>query len=298
MIAVRDALTVATTHGAIADARTIGGDRSAGEIDPDAVDAALEAIHERRAPLDVLLSPPANAVKFLKRTEAGAIAPIVGAGEAAFALPLSILRLQLFGAVQTRISQALRRGDRAMVARLIDGGDSPGYARRAHGLGRLHDHLEHVLLASFHCLLRARHEEAITVMLYLRPAADLTPLAALFAAYDGCGDTVVRLAPPAAGERFVNAIAADPTLCPEIAGLLRDAAAASRGMTRKGFQGAGSNCGAAPFAAAVEALIALRRTAGRFLARLSRDEAEWDALYRTDREIFQARFRALYGEIR
>jgi len=301
MVGVRDALIAAATHAAIMGARVLGGDRTAGEIDPDAVDAALEAVHERRAPFEALAAPPASEVKFLKGTEADALAPIVRAGDAALALPLSVLRLLLFGAVQTRISQALRRGDRDAVPRLVDCADGMGYASQLNVLAGLRTHLEQALLASCHNLLQARHEEAITVMLYLRPAADLTPLAALFDGGEDDRDTVVRLVPPRAGERFVHAIVADPSLCPELGVLLHDAAAAARRMTRKGFQGPLPRTDGAPFAAAVEALITLREAVGRFLdriGRIGRDAAAWDTQCRADGEIFQARFRTLYGECR
>ncbi|MBT5458454.1 MAG: hypothetical protein HOK82_17760, partial [Rhodospirillaceae bacterium] len=190
MVGVREALDAESQQRALAYAKPIGADIANGEIDPGDIDAAFveaafEAGHERRAPLDTLAASPAKRVKFLKQTDISAIAPIVETGEAAHALPLSLLRAQVMGDVQARMTQALRRGeDPHDLARLGDG-DAPNhtYATYAVRLDQIRDGLEQVLLATLHRLLSARNAEAVTLMLALRPDMDLTPLAGLFEDY-------------------------------------------------------------------------------------------------------------------
>jgi len=315
MVAARDALAVAAQASAMDRARPIGTDRGAGEMDPgdvtpEVVDAGLGPIHERLAPLEVLRASPASGVKFLKQTETDAVSPIVDYGESALALPLSILRLQVMGALQARLTEALRRGAGAPVPSRPDGG--PGaYAVFAGNLERIADHLQTALLASFHHLVVARREEAIAILLYLRPQVDLSPLAPLFEDPDGGGETVcagqiVRLKAPDTQDRFMRTLTAGLDHCPELVALIDESGTAARRMTRKGFKDAdwakashAADDRAEACAAAAEALILIRTAVlkfGALLQRLARNQGGWTAQYRADHDIFCAQFRALYGD--
>ena len=318
MVAVRDALAAAAQASAIDRARPIGTDRSAGEIDPgeitpDSVDAALGPIHERQAPLDVLRAAPARGIKFLKQTETDAIAPIIDYGDSALALPLSILRLQVMGPLQARLTEALRRGEDPLALSHLDRLNSvpAAYGDFAGHIDRITGQLLTSLFASLHHLVGARREEAITVLLHLRPDMDLTPLAPLFEdpgdhiepTYSG---QIVHLRTPDTDDRFMHTLTAGLDHCPELVALIDESGGVAKRMTRKGFKDAdwpdkdhATSDRADACAAASDALIQIRESLLKFCALLQRlggRHGGWDAQYLSDHDIFSAQFRALYGD--
>lgn len=304
MVAVRDALAAESQHQAIAYAKPIGADMANGEIDPAQIDAAcIEAAigpnHERRAPLDTLESSPANRIKFLKQTEIATIAPIVESGDVAHALPLSLLRAQVMGDVQARMTQALRRGDNPLAAAQLGEDDAPNhtYATHAVRLDQIRGALEQVLLATLHHLLTARNGEAVSVMLALRPDMDLTPLAGLFD--DFSDDGIVSLQPPADSDRLWHVLSENLADCPDLSQLLTSCEAAAKRLTRKGFQDTTDTDHEESFAEAAGALIAIRAILTRFLNRLDRLARElggWEARYAADARLFKSHFQILYGD--
>ena len=318
MVAAREALAAAMQASAINHARSIGADWEAGEIDPgditpEAVDAALGPVHERQAPLDVLRTAPASLVKFLKQTETDAIAPIIEHGATALALPLSVLRVQVMGALQARLTQALRRGADPLTLPHLDRLNSvPGaYGDFAGQLDQIGGHLQTALLASFHHLVAARREEAITVLLYLRPHMDLSPLAHIFEDPDDGeemaeGGRIVQLAAPATDDRFMRTLTAGLDQCPELVALIDESSASAKRITRKGFRDAdwgdrehATSDRADACAAASDALILIRESLLKFTAllqRFGRRRGGWDEQYQSDHDIFCAQFRALYGD--
>ncbi len=296
---LRSALAAGRDRALLQAALPLGSDRAAGEVDPADVDAAIAHVESRRAPLDVLRTAPANAIKFLNKREVAAIALLMEAGDGALAMPLSVLRVLVFGAVQARITQSLRRGDAGPPPAMASN-QAEGYSGRTQRIRDTGGHLERVLLATFHVLASARHGRAITVLLGLRPEIDLTPLAPLVRGTRGTADNVVDFPSPAAGVRFLSDIAADPENCPDLAAFASEAKAAFGRIARHGFHGA-DNGGAIidGFADAVEALFAIRDQVERFLGRLSRTRLAhgcWDRQHAADRAVFDDRFRALYGE--
>jgi hypothetical protein len=318
MVAVRDALAAAMQASAIDRARPIGTDPSSGEIDPgeitpESVDAALGPIHERQAPLDVLRAAPASGIKFLKQTETDAIAPIICHGDSALALPLSVLRLQVMGGLQARLTEALRRGEDPLALSHLDRLNSvpSAYGDLASYIEGIGDHLQTALLASFHHLVAARREEAITVLLYLRPAMDLTPLAVIFEDQDNhrapaYSDQIVRLRAPDSDDRFMHTLTAGMDHCPALRAFIDESGSVARRMTRKGFKDAdwaesdhATSDRADACAAASDALIQVREALLRFsglLQRLGGRLGGWDQQYLSDHDIFSAQFRALYGD--
>ncbi len=309
-IRLRDALAAARDHAAIKAAASLGADRDHGEIDPAELDAALDHIEARRAPLEQLLSPPANAVKVLNKRETAAIEIIIEAGEAALALPLSVMRTEIFGAHQARITQSLRNGALRNRATVPPTGPSiPTYRDHARRIDEVRDHIEDVLYASFHVLASARHPGAIAVLLGLAPEIDLRPLAPLFRDLheDGGvddGGNVITLTGAQVGQGLLAELAAHPERHPALAPLLDGARAAARRIARKGFR-ASANIDddrdrIEGFAVAGEALFAIRKQIDRFRRRLERVGGrgdDWDRRHRADRQIFFAHFRTLYGDV-
>lgn len=301
-IQMRDALAAARDRAAMKATVPLGPDREAGEIDPAEVETALVQIEARRAPLDQLRTPPASAVKFLNKRETAAIEMIVEAGEAALAMPLSVMRAQVFGAVQARITQSLRNRALSPPTAPTAGANHPVPSYRDYGerIGDTESHLELILLASFHILASERHASAITVFLGLRPEIDLTPLAPLFRDGQGEHGNVIALTDAVVGECFLADLAAHPGRHPTLARFLADAKTAVRQIARKGFRkSADDRDRIEGFAVAIDALLAIRKQIDRFRARLKRAGMEgegWDRRHRTDHKLFFAQFRTLYGD--
>ena len=320
MAAAREALAAASQASAIDRALPIGADWAAGEIDPgeitpEAVDAALAPIHERQAPFDVLRAAPASGVKFLKQTETSAIAPIVDYGSSALALPLSVLRFQVMGDLQARLTEALRRGDDPLELPHLDRSNAAPccYGDFADHTDHIGDTLQTALLAAFHHLVAARREEAVTVLLYLRPHMDLSPLAPIFEDRDDenetvCSGQIVHLKAPDTDDRFMRTLIAGMDHCPELMALIGESGGAAKRITRKGFKEAdwadsdhATADRAAACAAASDALILIRESLLKFTAllrHLGRRHGGLNEQYLSDHDIFCTQFRALYGDNR
>jgi hypothetical protein len=147
------ALAAAGDQQAMARARPIGADREAGEVDPELLVELLEAQGEAwESPLTALESPPADAVKFLNKAERDLVALLLDCGPVAQRLPISLLRAEVFGHHQGRITQALRRN--ADVAALVREPPQESYDDRLRRWGDLRRHIARVLAAAAHVLLQ------------------------------------------------------------------------------------------------------------------------------------------------
>lgn len=303
-VRLHDALAVARDHDALDRPLSIGGDGDAGEVDPAEIEHAIAAIDERRAALEVLSAAPAAAIKFLTKTETASIALIMSCGEAAGVMPLSVLRCQVFGAVQSRITQASRRTAGAIdVDRVFRDGGVEGYSRQGEALHRIERHVALALHAAFHALARGRRGEAIEVLLGLRPGIELGPLAPLFVTPGDGPSNVVPLTAPAIGARFLATVEEDAARCPELAAFVADAKRAFRRISRQGFDEAGLDDSAVidGFAAARDALFSIADRLQRFRRRLARrapPAGDWECQFDADRVVFTEQFRVIYGEVR
>jgi hypothetical protein len=298
---LRDALGAAADHEALACSLPIDPERDAGGADPGQVMAACAAVARRRDPLEVLRSAPAKAIKFLNKRETDGISLIVGSGEAALAMPLSLLRAEVFGAVQAGISQCLRRGANAReaVTRSCDR-DNESYSGRVEILDETLAHMEKALDAAYHVLAKARHGDAISLMLSLNPKIDLRPLAPALAATAQVRGNVVALGAAAVREGFFAHAAVAPTHCPELGDFVARAADAHHRISRKGFAAveAGDPEIVEGFVAGADALLRIRDSVARFRARLDRlmpGARDRDRRYLADRSLFFTQFRILYG---
>jgi len=282
---------------------SIGTDRENGEIDPGCIDAALEEIHERRAPLDLLDSPPANEIKYLNKTERSTLELLIESGHTAQVLPLSILRAEVFGAVQARLTQALRRGTSpaTVVKANANQAVNSGYESSAKDFEKTTNNLERGLLASFYHLATAGDDAAISVLLEMRPDIDLSPLAAVISEADRSPDNVVYLheikEQPTAFTTLLN----DHASCPDLIEFVADSKQAANRIARKGFAKPNTGCSPAEiagFSSAVDAVLEIHKSLTRFTAslpRIAEAHGGWDALDTIDGEIFFDQFRELYG---
>ena len=292
------ALEAARNRDALDNVRTIGADRAAGEVDPHGLEQGLESLDEADNPLATLAAEPCDAVRFLTKTEARALDLLVDSDTLADRLPLSVLRCEVFGAAQARITQGLRRRlPPEELAALIDDSVARDYADCRARFDALARHVERLLLASFHALAEAGRAEAITVLLRLRPDLDYSPLAVHFAAAESEADNVVPLARHGVAARFATLMAATDALAAPLRSFVEAARAAFAGLSRQGFRDADLRDGAVAdgFAVGEAPLFALRARLASFtraLARLRDDEA---SQFEADRTLFLRQFRSLYG---
>ncbi len=152
-IAFVRALETARTRRGMDGAAPLGGDREAGEFDPGALSEAADDGGEWQSPLPLLDEPPASGIKFLNKREREDLALVIDCGPLARRLPMSVLRAEVFGQVQGRITQALRRKSATPEIRSLIEAREPDYAVCEAGFAKLRDHVQRVLRAAAHVLL-------------------------------------------------------------------------------------------------------------------------------------------------
>ena len=299
-VRLRQVLEEVYDFRALRDARPIGSDREAGEVDPDSIRSLVENIDETENPLVALRDPPADAIKFLNKTEAADLELLIASGRTGLALPLSFMRCEIFGAAQARISQAQRRKVAPEELRaLIEDCVQDDYLERQSRLQKLARHTDRVLLASLEVLATARRPEAVILVAALRPDIDLRPLAKFLIAGDDDGK-IVQLDSIAIRERLIAAMACPQTVGPELASLMGEANKALKSLSRQGF---GEKETALPsagdgFASAAQPLIEIRRQLAAFRRKLRcmrLPRGDWEEQYEADSEIFRSQFLLLYG---
>lgn len=280
-LALLPALDAALRLAGLDGASPLGKDGEAGEIDPELLARPLAEIVEEDGgnPLAVLQEPPADRVKFLNKQEIADLAPLVEPGQTAFRLPLSVLRAEVFGALQRRLTEALRgQADAARLRTIIDEPVSAGYADRLERYARLERHMERVLHASLHALAAAGGAPAAALALDLGDGLDPRRIAARFG--------VVVAFPGAA------AVASED---PDLAALLQAARQAHQAVNRKGFdrEPVADDDLHQGFEAGVPAVQAVLRATSRMCRRFRDVDAA--ARFTDDREVFCRHLARLYG---
>lgn len=288
---LRSAMQAGFERRSVDSAVPIGGDRSAGEVDPDTLLGVLEAHDGPGDPLLRLASPPASAIKFLNGRETAALDLIAALGVQGPALPLSVLRVETFGAAQGRLTQSIRRrSDAAEVAMLVGLAQCESYGERIEQWERLDRQLHRLSLAALAALLEAGRAEAAVELLVHGPDADLSPLRGVAS---GSGDNrVVALG------GILAALADSEVVGGRAADVLGQARTALRSISRRGFSvedrrdpasGDGFAAGAPAVRAARDLLEGLRKAVNAVLP-----PAEREHRFAADRTLFAARFTALY----
>jgi hypothetical protein len=267
---------------------TIGSDRDAGDVDPGELDVALEHIDPPLDPLSGLRAPPASEVKFLNKQEQSAIERLSWAGDTACALPLSLLRCEVFEAGRKRLSQALRnRMEQERLQSLISECVESNHAQRIKTYETQAKHLEKTLLASLHVLMDARSEAAIALALALNPELDVSQLSGRATCPSGAGMI----------DAFFDALIKDGVSTP----IVLDSQRAYKSISRAGFRpaDAGKPEIIEGFETATPVLLQLRRLLNLFrqtLTRIKPQEEDWTEQFEADRAIFTDQFLRLYGQ--
>jgi hypothetical protein len=277
------ALAAALRQSGLDGASPMGKDGDAGEIDPDLLARPLSEIAEEDwiSPLILLQEAPAAAIKFLNKQEVADLTPLVEPPRAALRLPLSVLRADVFGRVQRRLTEALRgKADTARLLALIAEAIPEDYAARRSRVEQVERHMDKMLLASLHALVSARHWLAVVLARDLAPDINAAGLARRL----DLGGKVVLLRP----------VADDPD-DPVAAALLRDAQKAHQGLNRQGFDRLPAKddelCEA--FEAGVPALQTVLRDVAAARRRLA--EIAVPERFEQDQAIFRQHFARLYG---
>jgi hypothetical protein len=268
-------------------AAPIGSNREAGEIDPAAVEEALAMLDEHLDVVAALTAPPLDGVKFCTGVELERLATPALFGRHGSRLVRSALRHDVFGDVQTRISQALRRGDGWNAEPEGD------YAACVDGYRRLLAQTERVLLASLAVLIGLEAPEVIDLIEALRPDLDLKTA---MPAAEPAG--VVALRPMSPVTRFLRLLRTDPAaLGPELAEFVEVVRRAQGKVARKGFapDDLAEPTTAEAFRAAPPVLRQLYRMLARFAGALPADTAGLSVQFTDDRAVFTNQFNRLYG---
>lgn len=278
----------------------LGGDRDSGEVDPDRIQRQLEIIDRDRTSLGWLADSPADRIKFLNRKEHDDLQRLVEDGDTGRALALSLIRCEVFGKGQSRITQALRRKVDAQTLRSLT--EQPAQADYADWLGQLRKHQAHldkVLQASLHVLLRGESEQSLALLSELAGEMDLTPLRQLWpSAQADDDDKVVALGTAAIGKRLASMLSDPAVVGPELAGIATSAARAFKGLSRQGFRDEELDDAEviAGYEQAGPLLIALKAQLAGFVATLEAHEPGngWDGQFDRDRGVFSEHFQRLY----
>ncbi|WNK01113.1 hypothetical protein L2D14_06720 [Thalassospiraceae bacterium LMO-JJ14] len=268
-------------------AKSIGTDVEAGEVDPADMERVVGALDEDDGPLLRLIEICDENVKFVNVNEAETLSDLPLGDATARRIPVSVLRNAVFGAVQLRISTALRRGNIPRSGLLPDG--QGYYLERLQAYADIIAGTERLALAALWALHQSARIEAVELALALAPDINwghLTPPQT-----EAGGEDVVDLAAMAAARQFF-ALSADAK-GDEIPALLSDARRAWRSVNRTGFRDEADEETLDIMAAGVPEVLRLIQSVHRILGR-ELGMVDWTAFETSDIGTFAAMFDKLY----
>jgi hypothetical protein len=281
------ALDAAAERHAGRHAKSIGTDVEAGEVDPADLDAVISALDADEGPLSRLLDTCGEQVKIINLSEAETLGELPLGDGTARRIPVSVLRNAVFGAVQLRLSTALRRGDAPSLA--FPSAADGFYRQKLQDYADIVAGTEKIALAALWGLHQAGRAEAVELALALAPDIDWDQLSV--PEDDGDDGRVVSLQGARALSQFL-ATEPDPR-GDEPAALLAEAKRAWRGVNRTGFRGDADAESIDAMARAVPDVLrligAVRRTLDRDLGPL-----DWPSFETADAAVFTAMFATLY----
>lgn len=294
------AMNRAVSRSALDRAQPIGLDRDQGEVDPAMIETALEDFggDAPETPLDILFRDPAADIKMLNKKEAQILTLLVESGPAVQRLPLSYLRVEVFGLLQNKITQALRRKlDDKALASLIATGLEQDYIGWIAGLRDVTEHLSSVLDAAFYVLVECRQAEALSILAHRAPDMDTGALRSFFFADElPEDDTVVAFPSTNGSDHFIRSLEQADQSGSVIAPLLADAKKAFKRINRQGFEEAKMEERKEAFSAAVPGLIGIEAMVIRHMDTLSKVlTPDGMATFDADRQAFADQFHGLYG---
>ncbi len=285
------ALDAASDRLSGAHARSIGTDIEAGEVDPADVEAVIAALDADTGPLERLLETCGEQVKFVNVGEAETLSELPLGDGAARRIPVSVLRNAVFGAVQLRLTTALRRGGAPDVD--IPGGRDGYYTAKLDAYADIIGVTEKLALAAIWPLFEARRVEAVDLALALAPDIDWGQLARKPPDAEDA-ENVVSLGRAGALQQFFR-IEPDAR-GDEIQALLAEARRSWRGVNRAGFRDGDSEDALDVMADAVPDVLRLIASVRRTLDRDLRLH-DWPQHEAADARDFAEMFGSLYDLI-
>jgi len=226
-----------------------------------------------RSPFDVIDAPPAAAIKFFKKEgERKPLLNIAAFGPEVETLPLTMLRLDSFGAVQSAISNDLRLS-RGSLAERLTCQDAKSYRAIYEALHQLKPHLDALQKAT----LWAIHSHG--------------------GAQTACADNIITL--PGRGMPDLDIAPADIS-SEARQQILSEAERTFKAMTRKGFDTASLSDDAhvMGFYVGAGAVLQIADVLERYLRTLVRYGQRLDETFERDQALFVDRFETFYGERR
>lgn len=272
----------------------IGTDIESGEVDPGDLEAALAHLDRDIHPLEELDAVISSGVKFTNKREMDALKEALHGDEITSRLPLSILRNAVFGDAQASLVQTLRQSKPTDMTQAISETPEGTYEARIEVYSKLCNHLEQMLLASFHVLAHAGNGTAATIALALRPDMDISDLAPDPDEPDWGDSNVVSFQAENAVGRFFDRVADENS--GELGQLAGAGRHAFKNISRQGFSDADieQNDVIDLFEQGSIPLIAVRKELIRFLTDHTAS-IDWDQQMSTDTPLFHAQFTTLYG---
>jgi hypothetical protein len=275
-VAFSRALELAADQAAVRRASAVGSDLEASEVDPDDLSSLADLPGQWESPLPLLAEEPVDRIKFLTNREKESLRLLLELGPMSRHLPLSLLRAEVFGRVQARITQALRaKSSQRSLHDLIECADAESYSSRQAVYADLHGRIQRVMKAALHVLLRDQQTTDTGNVSAMRPNDPI-------AVFEQLSETPV----------FDEPEELDPAL--------REAGKAFREFSRKGF----AECEAEDptvvegFRYGAGILLTIAGETDRIsdtLTRLDRHDSGLAGWFERDGEIFRTQFRRLYG---
>ncbi|RED53534.1 hypothetical protein [Aestuariispira insulae] len=142
-------------------AGVIGNDREMGEIDPDSAHQLSDfVVDEAMDPLERLMEPPLDRIKFLNKRETETLSYLLPRLEEVRRWRISYMRAEVFGRGQARISQALRNkmlADEFMS--LLENAAVENYQDRLSAMEKVAGYLDKLMLAALYVVGRAQERD-------------------------------------------------------------------------------------------------------------------------------------------
>jgi len=166
------AYEVGTDMTMVSTARSIYNAKS-GELDNELTKKGLQYVHDLNDAAFRLVEDPVNEIQFLNREEFTAVSTVVRWWPLVSRLPLSKLRLDVFGATQANVVQWSRKNTNATMTRELLGSlVKETYASRALAHSDIVDLGHRTQLAGFYVVAKCRDTAAIDLAGHLRPGID------------------------------------------------------------------------------------------------------------------------------
>lgn len=284
-IALKKALDVGRSMQRVADSTSIGYDTNAGEWHPDQLEAIVVEEAGDIPSLDFLARSP----KFLTADQISGIAPVMKAGEQGLYLPLTVVRMEVFGAWQAKLSQAEKDQNRDRLYNYLQSGVERDYASYSLKMQSLRDEINGSRLLGLGVLLEMEDRESMALIAEMLSADGLLKLGRL-AETDIQNEALSSL-------RFFSMLSQWCLQLPELNRLCQNARALLKRTNRAGFKALPDENAVDNYLLALDTLGQCERALERFLNCIDRRlQQPLVADYDADMSIFREVFTLMYGE--